>query len=74
MAGRRGEVKNDEFLKQISANTGTTTKNVTDTLRNLGERENEIETGKKKLEHIDVDSIDSAPDDWNLYQIGRAHV
>lgn len=67
MAGRKGKVKNDEFLKQITANTGTTTINVTDTLRNLGERENEIETGKKKLEHIDVDSIDSAPDDWNLY-------
>lgn len=67
MAGRKGKVQNAEFLKQITANTGTTAKNVTDTLRNLGERENDIETGKKKLDHIDVDRIDNAPDGWNLY-------
>ena len=67
MAGKKGRVQNSDFLKQLTANTGSTAKNVTDTLRNLGEQANEIETGKKKLKYIDVSSIDNAPDDWNLY-------
>lgn len=67
MAGKRGKVQNAEFLKQLTKNTDSTAKDVTNTLRNLGEREKEIETGKKKLEHIDVYQIDNAPDGWNLY-------
>lgn len=67
MAGKKGRVQNSDFLKQLTANTGSTAKNVTDTLRDLGEQANEIETGKKKLKYIDVSSIDNAPDDWNLY-------
>ena len=51
MAGKKGRVQNSDFLKQLSANTGSTAKNVTDTLRNLGEQANEIETGKKKLKY-----------------------
>ena len=49
MAGKKGRVQNSDFLKQLTANTGSTAKKVKYTLRNLGEQAKENEKGKKKL-------------------------
>lgn len=67
MAGRKGNINNADFMRQIANNANASTEKVTEVLRNLGEKEKEIADGKKKLEHIDISLMDDAPKEWNQY-------
>lgn len=67
MAGKKGKVNNMEFMRDITQNAHNATTEVLETLQKLGEKEEEVNSGKKKLQHIDISLMDDAPEDWNRY-------
>lgn len=67
MAGKKGNVNNAEFMRQLAENAQGSTENVSETLRKLGEKEEEIAKDRKKLKYIDFSLMDDAPEDWNRY-------
>lgn len=65
MAGKKGSVNNAEFLKQVSANAQSATKDVTKVMERIGM--GEIAEKGKKISHIDIDKMVDAPEEWNKY-------
>lgn len=65
MAGRKGNVDNASFLRQVTANAQTATKDVSDRMGKMGQ--GEIEEKRKKILHIDVFKMVDAPEGWNKY-------
>lgn len=66
MAGRKGNVNNADFLKKVSANAQSATKDVSKTMEKMGVGEI-AEKGKKKISHIDIYEMTDAPEEWNKY-------
>ncbi len=66
MAGKKGNVNNADFLRQVSANVQSATKDVSKTMEKIGVGEI-AEKGKKKITHIDVYKMVDAPEEWNKY-------
>lgn len=66
MSGKKGNVNNADFLKRITANAQTATRDVS---RKMGEMgiDGIAEKGKKKISHIDILKMIDAPEDWNKY-------
>lgn len=69
MAGKKGPISNDAFLKELKTNTRGATKSVSTTLEKLEQKKNLgiVEYEKKHLEFRDIYEMVPAPDDWNLY-------
>ncbi len=68
MAGKKGEVQNAEFLKKMRANTQRATQDVSQTLKNVGTL-NPTVKARKVLQHIDIDEMMPAPEDWNRWPL-----
>ena len=68
MAGKKGEVQNAEFLKKMRANTQRATQDVSQTLKNVGTL-NPTLKARKVLQHIDIDEMMPAPEDWNRWPL-----
>ncbi len=66
MAGKKGSVNNADFLRQVSANVQSATKDVSRTMEKIGVGEI-AEKGKKKISHIDIYKMIDAPEGWNKY-------
>lgn len=66
MAGKKGSVNNADFLKQVSANVQSATRDVSRTMEKIGVGEI-AEKGKKKISHIDIYKMMDAPEGWNKY-------
>lgn len=68
MAGKKGNVSNDMFLKSMQANTQKATREVSETLKNVSVR-SAVGKGRKMLEYRDIDEMKPAPADWNRYPL-----
>lgn len=66
MAGKKGSVNNADFLKRVSANAQSATKDVSKAMERIGAGEI-AEKGKKKITHVDIYKMDDAPKEWNKY-------
>lgn len=66
MAGKKGSVNNADFLKRVSANVQSATRDVSRTMEKIGVGEI-AEKGKKKISHIDIYKMMDAPEGWNKY-------
>ena len=66
MAGKKGRINNADFLSQIAQSSRNSTKEVHRVLAKAKEEEL-IEPGKKKIQYIDVDMMEDAPENWNRY-------
>ena len=68
MAGRKGNVSNDAFLKNMQANTQKATREVSETLKNVSVR-SAVGNGRKMLEYRDIYELKPAPTNWNRYPL-----
>lgn len=68
MAGKKGNVSNDAFLRSMQANTQRATREVSETLKNVSVR-SAVGNGRKTMEYRDIDEMTSAPADWNRYPL-----
>ena len=68
MAGKKGTVSNNDFLKSMQANTQQATKAVSETLKSVSVR-SAVGKDRKVLEYRDVEEMRPAPADWNRYPL-----
>lgn len=66
MAGRKGNVSNDAFLKSMQANARKATREVSEALGNASAR-GMAGKGRKALEYRDIGGMTPAPAGWNRY-------
>lgn len=65
MAGKKGSISNDAFLKGLKTNTQGAAVSVSSTLEK--KKVHSIENEKKHLEYKDIYEMSPAPSDWNRY-------
>ncbi len=68
MAGKKGIVSNDAFLRSMQANTQKATEEVSETLKKVSVR-SAVGKGRKELEYRDIEEMKPAPTDWNRYPL-----
>lgn len=68
MAGKKGSVSNDAFLRSMQANTQKATEEVSETLKKVSVR-SAVGKGRKELEYRDIGEMRPAPADWNRYPL-----
>lgn len=68
MAGKKGRVQNEDFLRSMRANTQKATQDVSQTLKNVGMR-SPVGKDQKVLEYKDVEEMVPAPSEWNRYPL-----
>lgn len=70
MAGKKGNVSNDAFLRSMQANTQKATAAVSETLKRVSVR-SAVGKERKELEYRDIEEMKPAPTDWNRYPLLR---
>lgn len=70
MAGKKGNVQNDAFLKNMRLNTQKATQDVSEKLKSVSMRST-LGANKKTLEYRDIGEMIPAPEEWNRYPLLR---